>query len=974
MTMKKHDTMLILSLAIIIVLMMGSLGWALAPTVIEGYVKDAKTGNPLPGANVFIAGTSIGAASDLNGRYRILRVPPGSYTLRVTYIGYKPMEVSIQVTVGEAIKKDFMLEYVTVKGKEVVVTAQAEGQMQAINQQLSARQIMNVVASDRIQELPDANAAESVGRLPGVSVLREGGEGTKVVIRGLSPKYNAVMIEGVRMAPTDFNNRSSDLSMISPYMLEGIEVMKAITPDQDADILGGSVNFKIKEAQSGTGTGGKRFAYDFIGRGGYNRLKGTYDDYKFVGNVSTRLFNNRFGILAQADIERRNRSSQEMGAGYYLKGPEVGKENPVLIGSLNLRDITRERQRFGGTLVLDYRLPAGKVNLKNFFSYGDTKVQNRSEAYRVDSNVHNYSTTDSRNKLTVMTNVLNFEQQFPLFKVDAKLSHTYSENNAPTNLTFNFEEVSALTDVNPKAHPTQLPSYAKNEFERAYLRDISEYDRLSKDRELAAATNFEMNFQLSRQISSKIKFGGKYRYKDRSYDYNWAGGVLFLGSGVGTRKAILDAFPWMYTIIPDANSNLYYPAFIDSSYDPGTFLNGDYVLGPTANIGLMHDILSIVRQVNELESYHRNDYRSLTNDYSGNEYLSAGYLMADLNIGSRINIIPGVRYEHMKTSYTGVRGNSSYTGSDIFYHHHDTTMVQTNDFWLPMVHVRVKPTSWFDIRFAYTNTLSRPDFRQIIPRYNISTTSVSWHNYRLKPSHSENFDLYFSIHENRIGLFTVGGFVKRIDDLIFATGRRIILDPAAYDLDEGEKDKFITSDINNKYRVDVKGLEVDWQTHFWYLPGVLSGLVLNTNYTHIFSEAKYPQTIIKTEYIFVSPWVIKTQIDTFYTARLLHQPDDIVNVALGYDYKDFSIRLSMLYQSNIFKGANFWQELRQITDDYLRWDLSVKQDLPWYGLQLYCNVNNLTGALDRDLNYGSHFPSAEQHYGMTVDLGLRWRL
>ena len=84
-------------------------------------------------------------------------------------------------------------------GEQITVTAQAEGQMAAINQQLSARTITNVVSSARIQELPDANAAESVGKLPGVAILRSGGEGNKVIIRGLSPQYNNIKINGVKM-------------------------------------------------------------------------------------------------------------------------------------------------------------------------------------------------------------------------------------------------------------------------------------------------------------------------------------------------------------------------------------------------------------------------------------------------------------------------------------------------------------------------------------------------------------------------------------------------------------------------------------------------------------------------------------------------------------------------------------------------------------------------------------------------------
>jgi len=950
-----------------LILMMNPVVLAATTTTIEGYVKDVKTGQALPGANIMIVGTSLGAASDINGKYYIAKVPPGTYTLRATFIGYKNLDVTIQTGIKKKIRQDFKLEYVGVKGEDIVVTAQAEGQMEAINQQLSARSIVNVVSSDRIQELPDANAAESVGRLPGVSVLRSGGEGNKVVIRGLSPKYNSVMIEGVRMASTDFDDRSVDLSMISPYMLEGIEVMKAITPDQDADIIGGSVNFKIKEAEEGRG-----IRYDFISEGGYNGLKNTYNDYKFVFNVSTRLFNSRLGILAQADIERRNRSSNEMGASYYLKGPELNKENPVYIKGLNLDDVTRDKQRFGGTFVMDYRIPAGKIALVNFLSFSDTKIQDRNESYNIDGATHNYSATDSRRKLNVMTNVLNYEQQFPLMKVDAKLSHTVSDNDAPDNLTFNFQELTAFTGVTEKVAPTEIPRYAKNSIETTQLISINEFDKKSKDTQLTAALNFEMNYRFSRQITGKVKFGGKYRYKDRSFDHNAAGGALNLGSGQVTRNAILDAFPWMKETVQSGSSNLTYPLFIDPNYDPGTFLSGEYTLGPTPNIALMHDVMDVIRKVQEVESYHKNDVTSHTNDYSGNEYYSAGYIMTDLNIGPTIKIIPGVRFEHLKTAYTGVRGNSSYTGSRENYQHHDTTMVKTNDFWLPMVHVRYKPFQWFDVRFAYTNTLSRPDFRYIIPRYNIGRTSVSWNNYKLKPSLAENFDLYFSVHENRIGLFTFGGFIKRINDLIYPI-KKIISDPAEYELGNETKDLEIYTHINNPHRADVWGIEIDWQTHFWYLPGFLRGLVLNANYTHIFSEAKYPRTEVNVDYQFYPVFkIVKTYVYSFYKDRLLHQPNNIVNTAIGYDYKDFSVRLSMLYQSNIFKRTDFWPELREITDDYLRWDLSIKQNLPWFGLQIFCNINNITGALDKDLNQGSLFPAAEQHYGRTMDIGLRW--
>ena len=936
-------------------------------STIKGRVVDAKTSASLPGANIWIVGTSLGTASDIHGKYLISKVPPGTYKLRVTFIGYETMEVSVQVFPNKTITLDFKLENIAVKGETVTITAQAEGQTAAINQQLTSKAIVNVVSSARIQEVPDDNAAESVGRLPGVSVLRSGGEGNKVVIRGLAPKYNTVRIAGVKMASTDYSDRSVDLSMISPYMLEGIEVVKAITPDMDSDALGGSVNFKLKEASEG-------LKYDILFQGGYNDLKSTYDDYKVVGNISNRFFNNKFGLFAQLDIEKRNRNSNVMGAGYEVISPELGKKNDVNITGLNLNDITRTKNRYGGAFVFDYRIPMGSIVFNNFFSFSDTKAQSRSQSFGISLSTHDYTTNDSQRKLNVIVNSLKYTQNFPLFKIDGEISHSLSEQKTPKNLSFSFIEYNALKNFDRTVPPTELPNYAVNDLDNTVLSDIYQYDANSKDREFTAALNFSKNLNFSKKISSLLKFGGKYSYKDRQYNYDAAGGFLNYGSGQGARDAILNAYPWMKETVPGGSLNLPFPLFIDHDYDQGEFLKGKYPTWPSADIDLMYGVVDVLKDFGDSEAYRHLDMSSTLYDYSGNEYYKAGYLMTDLKYDNTLRLIAGVRYEEVTREYTAIQGNSTIGRPEFSYVHTDTTTRVTNTNWLPMVHIKYKPVEWFDVRFAYTNTLSRPDYSKIIPRLNIGNESVSLKDYKLKPSRSENFDLYFSFHENTLGLFTIGGFKKKIEDMIFALGGRVILDPSELGLSEAEKGKKLYSDVNNQYPVDLWGVEVSWQTHFWYLPSVLKGLVLDANYTHIFSEAKYPRSIVYSEFIMEPPWITQTVVDTFYTARMLFQPDDIANLSFGYDYKGFSGRLSVLFQSNIFSGVNFWPELREVTDDYLRWDLSIKQKLPIDGLQFYLNIRNITRTIDRDLNVGSGYPSSEQFYGRGIDLGVRYRL
>ena len=190
-------------------------------------------------------------------------------------------------------------------------------------------------------------------------------------------------------------------------------------------------------------------------------------------------------------------------------------------------------------------------------------------------------------------------------------------------------------------------------------------------------------------------------------------------------------------------------------------------------------------------------------------------------------------------------------------------------------------------------------------------------------------------------------------------------------------------------------------------------MVFNANYTRTTSEVKYPRTVIETQIIFDPSFQVVTyNLDSLYVDRLLDQPRDIINYSLGYDYKGFSGRLSMNYISNVFSTTNFWPGLREDTDAYRRYDLSMKQKLPVKGLELYLNISNLTEAVDitrlRGFNpYDPDFDdsiydeildpslfnndqdadiaellsrvprdqrakSQEQHYGKTIDLGFRF--
>jgi TonB-dependent receptor len=968
---------ILLILALIIPLACGTL--FAAGGNIEGYVTDAKTGEPLFGTNIILVGTSMGGVADIDGKYVLPNVPAGTYTMRVSYIGYKEQKIEIKVETGGQLKKNFRLEAVGIEGQTVVVTAQASGQKAAINQQLSSDQIVNVVSAAKIQELPDANAAESVGRLPGVSIQRSGGEGAAIVIRGLSPKYNEIMIDGVKMSSTNAVDRGTDLSMVSSNMLDGIQVSKTVTADMDADVIGGTVNFELKEAKVKT-LGVPEFSIQI--QGGYNNLPDAYNkmnSYKYVGSVEDRFLDDKLGVFAQIDIERKNLSSNELGATYTHPGQDFVN---VLTTLINLNDLARDRQRYNGALVVDYKLPEGKIKITNFFSSGVTNAQTREESFDITNNENIYTLSNTNTILNIITNAIDLKQHISIFDLDAKISHAYSETKDPNDWALNFMQISAGVGDYIKiqnASPKVIINAANNDLSHTYLNILSTSSSFSRERALTGSLNLKTNFNFSDLVSAEIKFGGKFRYQTRSYNYDiYDGGGFQVGGSNYADNLVISRF----SLPSDLGSKIPIAYFTDPNYNYGKFLNGDYPMHTPLNSGMILSLVSMMKAninqlaaVNGANAYGHDNLNSTTNNYSGNESLSAFYIMSNVNLGQYITVIPGIRYQNLETNYSGIRGVENRNSFDA-YPHYDTTVVQNHGYWLPDLSVRYKPLSWFDLRLSYTNTLAYPDFSAIIPRTDVGNGTIYWNDYKLLPSRSANYDVYLSFYDNTIGLFTVGGFLKQIENLIYPWNFYIsktadILKYYPYSfLNPSSPPKGtyqVTTYVNDTYKIKDYGMELDWQTHFWYLPGPLSGLVFNVNYTHIFSKAEYPyQNNVSPNFHTV------LYVDTSYKDRLLDQPDDIINLSLGFDYKDFSVRVSMLYQTDIFSGTNYWPQLRSHTSAYRRWDLSTKQTLPWFNIELYGDINNINGANDVSVIQGAGgLPTSEQDYGLTADLGLR---
>ncbi|HUF11041.1 MAG TPA: TonB-dependent receptor [Rhodothermales bacterium] len=925
-----------------------------APGTIAGRVTDVDTRLSLPGASVRVQGTALGAATDVDGNYRITNVPEGDQVLLVSYVGYKSAHVPVVVASGESVLMDVTLSVDVVEGHEVLILAQAEGQVAAINQQLASNTIVNVVSAARIQELPDVNAAESVGRLPGVSIVRDAGEGQKVVIRGLSPKFSNVLVNGQRIPGTDFDDRSTDLSMISSDMLAGIEVTKALTPDRDADMIGGTVDFRLMDAREG-------FRSDVRVQSGYNDQQSTYDSYKGSINASNRFFGNRLGAMAQVNIERADRGSDVFNAGYTRQAKQVepGQPRPIDINSLTLTDRFESRNRYGGSLVLDYRLPGGRIQLSNFISRLNRNESRWTKGYGLVGRNVSYTVRDRDVNVDVLSNALEAEHSLGRATIDISLSRSLSRQDHPYDNSFIFSEVAAFTpELVITAGPSVIPQAAKNRLSETFLQDgdFRSVDML--EREIGARANLRYPLAVGRHLTGYVKFGGKYRDKKRSNDAS----AWFLPFGFGDGDRFLrEAFAERQFDVT-TQGRLAITGFLDPEREAANFLDGQYGIDAFLDRELMDDVYNRINS-----RYFRTRFTDLA-DFEMSEKITAGYGMAEINLGRHLMILPGVRYEHTNTDYDAKKGVSDNDRTEVGFMS-DTSSTQSFGQWFPIVHVRLRFTDWLDLRLARTRSLSRPDFPMYSPRERIqeSPRRVDRGNPSLRPASALNYDALVSLYPGRLGLLTIGGYFKEIENVIYLK-EKTVLDPAQENLPAWTRGFRLTEPVNNDFVTTVKGIEAEWQTHFTYLPGLLSGLVLNINYARIFSKTRYPRTLLIRD---STPPFRQTSIDTFRVGRMIDQPEQIANFSIGYDRGGFSGRVSMLYQESSLSFVGEFAEEDGFTETYIRWDAMMQQRFG-SGFSVYINLANLGDRPDQSF-LGVGFPTAQEYYGWTADLGVRYR-
>ncbi|MGD8778743.1 MAG: TonB-dependent receptor [Ignavibacteria bacterium] len=963
---------------------------------IAGRVTDTETGSNLPAANVLIEGTSIGTATDLNGRFIIPGVQPGTYQLTISYVGYKKKTMSVTVPDGNKIVEiKCELEHETISGETVVITAQAEGQQAAINQQLRSNNIKNVISAERIQEIPEVSAAEAVGRLPGISLKDD-----KMVIRGLSPHYNQIQIDGFDMASTDDTTRSSGLGMISQYMLGGIEVTKSAMADNEANVIGATVNLILKEAPDEP-------TLNVLLENGYNDVSDSYENPKIIINGSKRFYNNLIGVFGQLTYENGHTGTDEMTAVYAEYFDDDAGKNKTVVDRMDLLDVNDHmKYRLGASLLTDYTTNTTKIKFSNFFSSRESEKLTRSATFD-DGISHNLEF--NKENITILNNSLKIEQYIGDYKLSGSVAYAYAKNESPLGVSTGMWDNNGIMDDAAyfDAPPIEIPKLGTVDFhlEESSIGEIREKTHNSENSQLSFNFDIERQFEITNWMGLNIQMGAMYKHQSKEYDYN-EGFISFNQEQDwrGLMQALAAAdIPWLPNTVaefraePSHNPSPFFAGtlVVDPDYEEDDLLLGDYDLKEMPDKDRVLYLLDFAKSKNY---YFQQNSLSYQTDYHGTEDYTGAYIMPQIDLLGKLTLNLGIRYERNETDYTAWRlplvafESPTTPWTEIANYYVDRK--RKNEFLLPMLHAIYRPFDWFSVKASYTHTLSRPKFQDFIPRWRINQNTIVYNDPYLKPALAENIDLYLSFHEAKLGLFTIGGFHKNIKDLVFKHGEIPLSQVgSAAELTEmfdglpGNEavNKRMNWTMNSSEAAYVNGIELEWQTSFWYLPGLLKGLVLNVNFTKQSSEAKYPRvdkseiiTGYDTTYIFgqirITPKTETVYADTFYTRRMIDQANEIFNIAIGYDYMGFSIRASMKFTDDLFQRAEYHEVYNENTKERYNYDIAIRQVLPLDGLNAYCNITNIGRSRYIQINNGSGNSTIERYGGIGLAFGLRYKL
>jgi TonB-dependent receptor len=887
----------------------GALAVALAtPAVageVQGFVVDASETVALQAAEVRIAELGRIARAERDGSFYFADVPAGTYTVTASYIGAAPVSQSVTVPATGAASANFLLG--GDNASQILVIGQSANLAGALSRKRASDVVSDGLNRDAIGQFPDQNVAESLRRLPGVNILNDQGEGRFVSVRGLDPELNATSLNGVRLPAPESDVRSVALDVISSDIIESIEVKKSLTPDMDADTIGASIEIETTSAFDR-----KKDLYSL-------KLEGSYNEYadsltpKGSVDFATRI-SDSFGISGGVSYYKRRFETDNIEADDW----EMPGSSPFAT-ALEYRDYDVTRERISATLGLDFKVgTTTELYVKGIWSQFDDQEYRRRTTFDLgdfdggasSENGSQFTFSDADNEFTVERDIKDrFERQrirsvvvggeskFPSGWF-AEYSASYAKSTEledgsidPTQFERDFDG-DGLTIGVDYTDP-RVPLYSVSGAGVAPFVDPAEYElndiefvALSdaQDEEYAAA--FDIGHEMPMEGGTfTVQAGFKGRWREKSYDKT----VEFYeynGPGSYTLADVLGLQTYRLTdIMPVADKRAPRQFFVDNFGD-FEFVDDD----------------SFIDSANE--------------DFVAEEDVLAGYLLGRYD-SATLRIIGGVRYEDTKTDLSGnLVDEDGPTATPVFFE-------RDYSHWLPSLNIRFEAQPELILRAAGYRSIVRPKLSKFAPRLELDDDDeATFGNPNLKPYEAWNFDATAEYYFNSNGAATAGFFYKDIKNYIVDT---VIEGPTTINGILVEEAEIAT----NGPTASVWGVELGFSQSFDFLPGLLSGFLVQANYTYTDAEGTIPNDGDPTD---------------LRTVPLPGASKHTFNAALGYEKGPISLRLAGTYRDSYLDPDEIGSsaDSDRYVDDHFQLDFSAKYKLTDHIRVFYewVNINN----------------------------------
>jgi len=779
----------------------------------------------MPGATIYIGSLDRGAVTDVNGKYFFSDLKSGTYTLAIAYIGYQSVKQEAIIEEGKTTTLVIRLSSGVQLIDEILILGdRLKGQAKALNQQKNNINVTNIVAADQIGRFPDANTGDALKRIPGITIQGDQGEARNILIRGFAPQLNAVRINGERVPSAEGDNRNVQLDLIPSDMIQTIEVNKTLTPDMEADALGGAVNLITRAAPSGlrlsgtlasglnllsnkpiwTGTliAGDRFAGDKLGV----IVSGTINDHNFGSdNIEMVWANEVESPLTEEDIEvdpfleeidvrqyevRRQRRSLSASVDYKLSA----NHTLYLQGMYNWRDDWENRFR----LTFEDIEPVFEEGTETITGY-TAAASRQVKAGSSDSDGRRLETQRTQNYS------LRGDHLFGKLRLDWQASYATASEEKKRERYIKYASDDAypvIMDVSdpmfPNVTPVDAADFAASKFE---LDELTEENGFTEEKDF----NFRADFSLPTQVVGRygaFKFGGRTKIKVKIRDNDF-----FEYSPLSEQYDLLDKVG-----LTDATKDNFLPG---SQYVAGVFPSAEFIGGLN------------LADPNQFEGEAvPGEY--LPGNYEVNETVSAGYILWNQQLTDRLTVLAGLRVENTQIEYTG---NQVLDEEELIG---EVTAEKSYTNVLPGLHLKYDISDNFSIRAAWTNTLARPNYYDLVPFQNIiaEDEEIQAGNSNLEPTRASNLDLMLERYFSSVGLLSAGAFYKKVDDFIYTA----VDESYVSDITNGDEWTFFQP--LNGGSADVYGFEIALQRQLDFLPGALKGLGVYLNYTYTGSSAK----------------------------------------------------------------------------------------------------------------------------------------